>query len=151
MSQAHGRDEGRAELMASVGEQVGALVTAARSLTAAASAQLHPDLQPAAFHIVQWIKAFGPAHAGAIAEGIAMDKSAVSRLIRDLKQTGILRATPDESDRRAALLSITALGEKRLKKVQEQKGLVFHERLERWSGADLATFAEFLRRFNTPP
>ncbi len=65
MSQGHGRDE----LLASVGEQVGALVTAARSLTAAASAQLHPDLQPAAFHIVQWIKAFGPAHAGAIAEG----------------------------------------------------------------------------------
>ncbi len=151
MSQAHGRDEGREKLLASVGEQVGALVTAARSLTAAASAQLHPDLQPAAFHIVQWIKAFGPAHAGAIAEGIAMDKSAVSRLIRDLKQTGILRATPDENDRRAALLSITALGEKRLKKVQEQKGQVFHERLERWSGEDLATFAELLRRFNTPP
>ena len=80
-----------------------------------------------------------------------MDKSAVSRLIRDLKQAGILRATPDLEDRRATLLSITALGEKRLKKVQEQTGLVFHERLERWSDEDLATFAELLRRFNTPP
>ncbi|MDC0743322.1 MarR family winged helix-turn-helix transcriptional regulator [Polyangium mundeleinium] len=151
MSRKECREIDREKLVASVGEQVSALVTAARALTAAASAELHPDLQPAAFHVVQWIKAFGPAHAGTIAEGLGMDKSAVSRLIGDLKRTGILRATPDPNDRRAALLSITALGEKRLKKVQEQKGQVFYKRLERWSSEELATFAELLRRFNTPP
>jgi DNA-binding MarR family transcriptional regulator len=43
-----------------------------------------------------------------------MDKSAVSRLIRDLKAVGILRAAPDPEDRRATILSLTSLGAKRM-------------------------------------
>ncbi|ATB34964.1 MarR family transcriptional regulator [Cystobacter fuscus] len=146
-----GDDDVREQLLASVGEQLGALLSAARTLTAASAAQVHPDLQPAAFHVVRWLHAFGPAHAGAIAEGVAMDKSAVSRLIRDLKEVGLLRAAPDPEDRRATILSLTPLGEKRMKKAFEQKGQVFLQRTAHWSTDELATFAELLRRFNTPP
>lgn len=80
-----------------------------------------------------------------------MDKSAVSRLIRDLKAVGILRAAPDPEDRRATILSLTPLGENRMKKVFEQKGQVFLQRTAHWRTEELATFAELLRRFNTPP
>ncbi|QRN95858.1 winged helix-turn-helix transcriptional regulator [Archangium violaceum] len=151
VKQERGVDAIREQLLASVGEQLGTLLSAARALTAASAARFHPDLQPAAFHVVRWLSAFGPAHAGAIAEGVAMDKSAVSRLIRDLKAVGILQAAPDPNDRRATILSLTPLGEKQMKKVFEQKGQVFLQRTQHWSNEELATFAELLRRFNTPP
>lgn len=146
-----GSEAERERHLAAVGEQLGALVTAARALMASAAAQFSPDLQPAAFHVVSWLKAFGPANAGTVAEGVAMDKSAVSRLIRDLKEVGLLQAAPDPDDRRATVLSITPLGEARLSEVFEQKGLAFRKRTEGWNAEDLATFAELLRRFNTPP
>src|SRR5690349_10250705 len=82
-------------LWLSLGEQLNALLSASRAVTTEMAASFGADLQPAAYHIVQWLHAFGPAQASHVADGLAMDRSATSRLVRQLRQAGIVEARPD--------------------------------------------------------
>jgi DNA-binding MarR family transcriptional regulator len=66
-------------------------------------------LQPAAFHIAFWLHAFGPAKPSAVAQAVAMDRSAVSRLTRELVRLGLIETSTDRSDRRSVVLSLTTM------------------------------------------
>lgn len=131
-----------------LGEQLNALLSASRVVTAEMSAGFDADLQPAAFHIVQWLHAFGPAQASQVADALAMDRSATSRLVRQLKRAGLLDSRPDESDKRAIILFLTEDGSRRMRKAIAHKGAVFRQRLEGWSETDLGMLTTLLRRFN---
>ncbi|WP_342248957.1 MarR family winged helix-turn-helix transcriptional regulator [Sphingomonas sp. OTU376] len=131
-----------------LGEELNALLSAARVVAAETSANFDANLQPAAFQVVQWLHAFGPAQASQVAQALAMDRSATSRLVRQLKQAGLLAACPGDADKRAVFLSLTQEGSSRMRSAIAHKGMAFRERLEGWSEADLALFTSLLRRFN---
>lgn len=131
-----------------LGEQLNALLSASRVVTAEMSAGFDADLQPAAFHVIQWLHAFGPAQASQVADALAMDRSATSRLVRQLKHAGMLASHPGETDKRATILSLTAEGSRRMRKAIAYKGEIFRGRLEGWSETDLNLFTALLRRFN---
>jgi len=92
-------------LWLSLGEQLNALLSASRAVTTEMAATFDADLQPAAYHVIQWLHAFGPAQASHVAEALAMDRSATSRLVRQLKQAGLVESRPDPAVIRPAILT----------------------------------------------
>jgi DNA-binding MarR family transcriptional regulator len=131
-----------------LGEQLNVLLTAAHALANQAAALFDEGLQPAAFHIARWLHAHGPASSSAIADNVAMDRSATSRLLGQLQSLGFVARESDSEDRRAAIFSLTHEGRARLNLALEQRGLVFYERTKHWTDDELRQFTAALRRFN---
>ncbi|WP_207906751.1 MarR family winged helix-turn-helix transcriptional regulator [Luteibacter rhizovicinus] len=147
-------DEARTErdkLVGALGEQLSALLSASRALTTEAGAAFHPDLPPAAFHIAQWLRSFGAAKVSRVAEAVAMDRSATSRLTSRLIELGLVEARPDPDDGRGVVLDLTDLGRRNIDQAIARKGDVFHRKIEGWSHVDLEQFTACLRRFNAMP
>jgi DNA-binding MarR family transcriptional regulator len=138
----------RARLVDQVGGQLSRLLVSARATTIEAASRFHPDLPPAAFHIARWLLAFGAARTSDIARGVAMDRSAASRLIDGLRAAGLVRVDIDPSDRRANSVHLTPAGGRRVAAALEWKGGVFHDRLAAWNQEDLAELARLLAKLN---
>ena len=134
-----------------LGEQLNALLSASRAVMADASATFHPELPPAAFHIAHWLHSFGAAKVSRVAEAVAMDRSATSRLTARLIELGLVEAWPDPADGRGVVLDLTDSGRKSIDRAISRKGDIFHQKIDTWSNADLELFAAFLRRFNELP
>jgi DNA-binding MarR family transcriptional regulator len=139
-------DSSLEEHILALGDALNALVSQSRGVTAQAAAAFHAELQPAAFHIALWLKAFGPAQPGAIAQAVGMDRSAASRLTRDLARLGLIETRTDSGDRRRVVLSLTDEGRRRLDGAMRAKGAVFRQRVESWSERDLDLCADMLRK-----
>jgi DNA-binding MarR family transcriptional regulator len=146
------RNDGRrVQCIRGLGAALNALVSQSRALTAQAAATFHTELQPAAFHIALWLNAFGPAKPSAVAQAVGMDRSATSRLIRELVRLGLIATSTDPSDRRSIVLSLTVDGRQRLEAAMQTKGAAFQQRLASWGVEDLELCTELLRRLLDMP
>lgn len=146
------RKEGRREQrIRALGATLNALVSQSRALTAQAAAALHAELQPAAFHIALWLNAFGPAKPSAVAQAVGMDRSAASRLIRELVRLRLTATSTDPTDRRSVLLSLTADGRRRIEAAMQAKGATFRQRVASWSEEDLLLCTSLLHRLLDAP
>lgn len=134
-----------------VGEALNALVSQSRAVTARAATTFHAELQPAAFHIALWLGAFGPAKPSAIAEAVGMDRSATSRLTRDLARLHLVETQADATDGRGVVVRLTLEGRRRLDLAMAEKAAVFRDRLSDWKDDDLAYFAALLRKLSAVP
>lgn len=138
-------------LVRALGEQLNTLMSASRALMTDTAATFHPDLPPAAFHIAHWLHSFGAAKASRVAEAVAMDRSATSRLTARLIDLGLMESRPDPADGRGVVLDLTSSGRKSIERAIGLKGDIFRQKIDNWSDADLEQFAAFLRRFNGLP
>lgn len=139
----------RHSLEQALGEQLNALLSASRALMVEAAATFHPDVPPAAFHIAYRLHAFGADKVSVVAEAVAMDRSATSRLAARLIELGLVAAHPDPNDGRGVVLELTASGSARVDQALAYKGDIFHQKIKTWSDADLELFTVFLRRLAT--
>ena len=147
-SRKNGRHEQRVRALGAV---LNALVSQSRALTAQAAATFHTELQPAAFHIALWLNAFGPAKPSVVAQAVDMDRSAASRLIRELVRLGLTATSTDPSDRRSIVLSLTVDGRRRLQAAMQAKGATFRQRVASWSEEDLSLCTDLLQRLLDVP
>lgn len=138
----------REQLEFALGEQLNALISAAHALNVKAAARFDSSLQPASFHIIRWLYSYGPTSAATLAESTAMDRSSVSRLVKQLEILGYVRKDASPDDGRAILLSLTELGQKKTAYALKEKGSVFFERISNWNDAQLHEFIQNLRQFN---
>jgi DNA-binding MarR family transcriptional regulator len=138
----------RAQLVDDVGSQLAAFLASARAFMTEAANRFHPDLPPAAFHVARWLVAVGPSRTRDVAEGVAMDRSAVSRLIDALHAAGLVRVMVDPSDRRANSVRLTPAGRRHVTRALRWKGSEFHHRLATWSERDLADLARLVTKLN---
>src|SRR6202051_5339319 len=136
----------RDQRIRALGAALNGLVSQARALTAQASATFPPELQPAAFHIALWLNSFGPAKPSAVAQAVGMDRSAASRLTRELVRLGLIETSTDPSDRRSIVLSLTADGRRRMNAAMQAKGNTFRQRVASWSEQDLLLCTNLLQR-----
>ncbi len=143
--------ERRERCIRALGAMLNALVSQSRALTAQAAATFHAELQPAAFHIALWLNAFGPAKPSAVAQAVGMDRSAASRLTRELVRLGLVATSTDPSDRRSSVLSLTVDGRRRMQVAMRAKGAVFRHRVASWSEDDLVLCTDLLRRLLDAP
>lgn len=109
----------------------------------------NPDLQPAGFGILRYIKAREPIRAAEIATSLGMDKSAVSRQISALREMGLVETTPDPLDGRASLLVLSGTSRDALSGIQDRTTTDYDRALSAWSDSDLLAFAQMLKRFTT--
>jgi DNA-binding MarR family transcriptional regulator len=146
------RNDGRrAQRIRALGAVLNALVSQSRALTAQAAVTFHAELQPAAFHIALWLNAFGPAKPSAVAQAVGMDRSAASRLTRELVRLGLIATSTDPSDRRSIVLSLTVDGRRRLEAAMQAKGATFRQRVASWSEEDLLLCTDLLRKLIDVP
>jgi DNA-binding MarR family transcriptional regulator len=144
-------DGRREQCIRALGAALNALLSQSRALTAQAAAMFHTELQPAAFHIALWLNAFGPAKPSAVAQAVGMDRSAASRLIRELVRLGLIATSTDPSDRRSVVLSLTVDGRRRMEAAMQAKGATFRQRVASWSEEDLLLCTNLLQRLLDVP
>lgn len=134
-----------------LGEALNTLIGESRAVTARAAAIFHTELQPAALHIASWLGAVGPAKPSAIAEAVGMDRSATSRLTRELARLLLVKIQPDPTDGRGVVVGLTLEGRRRLDLAMAEKAAAFSARLSDWRDQDIAHLAALLRRLTAVP
>lgn len=142
------KNEPREKLEIELGEQLNALISAAHALNVRAAAKFDSSLQPAAFHIVRWLYSYGPTNAAALAESTAMDRSSVSRLVKQLQSLGYVSREVSPNDGRGIVLSLTEYGQQKITDALKEKESIFLERISNWKDAELHDFIQMLRHFN---
>ncbi|MEK3944925.1 MarR family transcriptional regulator [Paenibacillus sp. FSL R7-0048] len=142
------KDTLRGQLELKLGGQISALISASHALNVRTAAAFDSSIQPAAFHIVRWLYSYGPTSASVLAESTAMDRSSVSRLIKQLENLGYVRREDSPNDRRAILLTLTDLGRQKTFDALQDKEFIFYERIAQWDNQQLETFIQMLQEFN---
>jgi DNA-binding MarR family transcriptional regulator len=138
----------RTALVDQVGVQLSRLLASARATTTQAAVKFHPDLPPAAFYVARWLLTFGPSRTTEVARGVAMDRSATSRLIDLLRTAGLVHVDMDPSDRRANSVRLSPAGRRQVTRALQWKGGVFQDRLATWKERDLEELARLLAKLN---
>jgi DNA-binding MarR family transcriptional regulator len=111
------------------------------------AAALDPDLQPAAWNVLRQIVREGPSQAGALAASSGMNKSAMSRHLRELRERGFIVTEPSPDDARVVIVSPTVEATERVTAVTEASRRRYRRFLDTWSADELDDFARLLGRF----
>ena len=138
----------RNEDLRRIESEVGSLIRRVKRVMGERAREVHPDLHPMTFFILNHLAASGPLRAADLADAFAMDKGGVSRQVQTLVDLGLVERRPAEEDRRAILLDATTEGRKRLEVMSRHRSDRFDQRLSDWSDAELAGFADQLASYN---
>ena len=125
--------------------EVGTLIRRVKRVMGERAREVHPDLHPMTFFILNHLAASGPLRAADLADAFAMDKGGVSRQVQTL--VGGARR-PAAHDRRAILLDASSEGRRRLERMIRSRSDRFDERLSAWSDDELAGFGDQLSAYN---
>ncbi|GAA1055294.1 transcriptional regulator [Agromyces luteolus] len=132
--------------IAAVEDQFSVLFNRARTVWSESAKRVHPDLQPAGYKLLSMIARAGETNAHVVAEQLDMDKSAVSRQVRQLEEAGLVESRVDERDARARVLVATPAAVERLHAVRSRNQERLRSALEDRSVDDLRVVADVLRR-----
>jgi DNA-binding MarR family transcriptional regulator len=134
------------EEIAAVEEELRLLFVRVRAVWKEAAAAVHPDLQPVGYKILSAIVHRGRMHAGAIGDALEIDKSVISRQVKQLERLGLAVSVPDPNDGRARIIeptpaAVESVGQK-ASRLQQQ----LYTQLRTWSGDDVEQLATLLGR-----
>ena len=110
--------------------------------------RFHADLQPAGFQVLRCVVANSPIRSGDIASMLAIDKSAVSRQLTVLRDSGLIDATPDPLDGRATLVVATEAAMTAITRYRQDVRAEYERILETWDDDDIVNFGALLQKFN---
>jgi DNA-binding MarR family transcriptional regulator len=136
------------ETMRALEHEMGVLVRRIRRMIAERARMVHPDLSPVAYSMLMALNDSGPRRASELVDLFSIDKGAVSRQVGALLELGMIERSPDPEDRRAAILSITEEGSRRLSTIAEMRRREVVDRLSGWSDEDLSGFVSVMARYN---
>ncbi|RIJ56603.1 MarR family transcriptional regulator, partial [Clavibacter phaseoli] len=145
---ADGMADGVAAGIAEVEEQMTALAARIRATTREAAARIHPELPPIGYKMLRVIRRCGSAHASAVADQLGVDRSVVSRQLRQLQDLGLVEVGADAQDGRVRVLALTAAGRTGIEADDAEGGSRLIRGLGEWTRADLDAFAGYLARLN---
>lgn len=128
--------------------EIGLLLRRSRAISSRLSAELHPDLDGAAYGLLALLQDTGPLRASDLVARLGLDKSTVSRQVGTLVQLGLVDRAADPADGRAQVLTPSAEGSARLSGLREARRARWEEDLAGWPVEDVATLADLLHRFN---
>jgi DNA-binding MarR family transcriptional regulator len=128
--------------------EIGLLLRRARAISTRLAAELHPDLDGAAYGLLALLEDTGPLRAGDLVTRLGLDKSTVSRQVASLVDLGLVDRAADPVDGRAQVLTPSAEGSARLARIREVRRARWESDLGDWPAADIATLGELLARLN---
>lgn len=88
----------------------------------------------------------GPQRYGELARLTDLEPPLVSREVRELAEAKLVKRTPDPSDGRAAIVTLTAKGRKAVERHLAAADEIFDETFKSWSAADIKLLANLLER-----
>lgn len=135
--------------IASVEEQLRLLFVRVRAVWKEAAAAVHPDLQPVGYKILSAIVRRGPMHAGAIADSLEIDKSVVSRQVKQLEALGLARSVADPNDRRGRIIEATPSAAESVGQKGSRMQQQLYAQLRTWPGRDVDELARLLKRLTS--
>lgn len=114
---------------------------------------LGPDVQPAAWTVLRAVMRLAPTQAGAIAAATGMDKSAVSRQLKELRERGLVAIEQSPEDARAVVVTPTEDARMRVRVITDVWRGRFRDIFGSWTDEELQTFSVLLDRFaaSMPP
>lgn len=116
----------------------------------ASAGRMHPELSLVSYTLLGHLEDSGGCRATDLAAHYALDKSTVSRQVTALERAGLIERRLAAEDHRVQELRLTEAGTRILAQVTERRREAFRDRLADWPGEDLARFADYLARYNTP-
>lgn len=128
--------------------EVGVLIRRIRRVIGERARAVHPELLPASYLMLGYVRDNGPVRATVIGQVFDIDKGAISRQVQHLIDLGLLDRSPDPEDGRATLLTASEDAVRRLDQVADDRRQYLADRLGGWSEQELAAFTATLRRYN---
>ena len=110
---------------------------------------LDPDMQTAGYLVLRYVMANEPIRSSDVASALSMDKSAVSRQLTVLRDSGLVDTQPDPGDGRATLVVASAKAHERLDEFRVELKSDYRRVLADWDAAEIADFARLLQKFNS--
>lgn len=124
------------------------LFAAGRRFMQIRAAAVHPDLSPGAYKVLALLVRGGPTHAVVLATELSVDKSVISRIVRQLEDLGLVERGADPDDGRAFLISATARATRKVTAVHDESRATLHQFLAGWDVADIEQLTASLARLN---
>lgn len=134
----------------SISKSFDRIASSARRTIRRAASRLAADLQPAAWPVFREVVRGGRVQATAIVASLGMDKSAVSRHVKELREHGLVDAERDEQDARVVWITPTPVALDRVAEVMAEQQAVLRAAFTGWPPDDLERFAVLLERFSLP-
>lgn len=132
-----------------IGRQFGAFLRRADRFYA--DLRLGPDgldLDRAAYLLLGRIVAAGPIRLSALADGLCLDLSTISRQVHTLEAAGLVGRTTESTDRRASLITATDRGREIYDRNHAVQQAALRDLLSDWTDTERNEFARLLTRFN---
>jgi DNA-binding MarR family transcriptional regulator len=105
-------------------------------------------LDRAAFAVLAHVVFDGAARLSALAAGMCVDLSVISRQVAALEAAGLVARTRDPADRRASLIVATEAGMELTERKREQFVTLLRKLLDDWTPDERAEFARLMGRLN---
>lgn len=138
----------REEAIRGLEHELGRLLRRVRRGLADRAVLVDPALSATAYPLLVTLAEIGPHRAGELAEMFALDKGAVSRIVGQLLEFGLIERSPDPADGRASILSATDEAHRRFARLAEVRRAEVGVRLADWDPASIAELGAGLARFN---
>jgi DNA-binding MarR family transcriptional regulator len=103
----------------------------------------------AAYLLLNRLDLEGPMGVKALAEGMGIDSSTVTRQVAPLVESGLVKRTSHPEDGRAVVLALSPRGRTRLTEVRESRRALMELITQAWTDSERAIFCELLARFNS--
>ena len=128
--------------------EIGLLLRRSRAISARLAAELHPDLDGAAYGLLALLQDAGPLRASELVTRLGLDKSTVSRQVASLVALGLVDRTADPVDGRAQVLTPSAEGSARLAAIRAVRRARWEADMTDWPAEDVARLGDLLGRLN---
>lgn len=136
------------ESVTDVERELGLLLRRARAAAAVVASQVHPDLEPSAYPLLQRTFQVPGVRAADLATYVGVGKATISRQLRRLEDLGLIARRPDPQDSRGHLIELTPEGERQVRAAQDGRRLWLGRALSSWTAAELDTLAASLAHLN---
>lgn len=109
----------------------------------------HGRLERSAYTLLSRLRIEGPMSIGQLSDAFGLDPSTLNRQTSAVLRTGLVERIPDPEGGMARKFRITPEGERRLDEAREESVRGLEKVLATWTPEEVATFAAYLKRFNT--
>lgn len=135
--------------VAALEQQLACLFATARALTRDRAVAVHPELSPGSYTALATLVRSGPQHAGALATSLFVDKSVISRIIRQLTDLGLAERRADPTDGRAFFIAATPEAVRKVDAIRDDYRRSLHDFLAGWDPSDIAQLTALLGKLNS--
>ncbi|MGW0787109.1 MarR family winged helix-turn-helix transcriptional regulator [Streptomyces sp. NPDC002911] len=135
-------------LLDSLQHQVAVFARRAEQTRLGGVGQVRNSMDRAAYLLLNRLDVEGPMGVKALAAGMGIDSSTVTRQVAPLVDTGLVKRTSHPEDGRAVVLQLSPRGQARLDEVRASRRELMAQVTGEWTAEERDTFCDLLTRFN---